>query len=156
MRLPKRGRRSNGGWVFRHPLVIRVTHWINAACLAILLMSGLQIFNAHPALYWGKVSTFDHPLLSMTATNDDPPRGLTTVVGHSFDTTGVLGLSTSAQGEPSESGFPYWGHAPGRSGPGDRAAVALPVRVDLRHQRVDIPALRPRDRAASVSADTRA
>jgi thiosulfate reductase cytochrome b subunit len=46
----------------RHSAVTRVTHWINALCLAILFMSGLQIFNAHPALYWGDISTFDNPL----------------------------------------------------------------------------------------------
>ena len=40
--------------VFRHALVTRVTHWINLVCVIILLMSGLQIFNAHPALYWGQ------------------------------------------------------------------------------------------------------
>ena len=38
--------------------VVRAAHWINALCLAILLMSGLNIFNAHPALYWGKGSQF--------------------------------------------------------------------------------------------------
>jgi thiosulfate reductase cytochrome b subunit len=45
----------------RHSPVTRLTHWINALCLALLLMSGLQIFNAHPALYWGHVSTFSAP-----------------------------------------------------------------------------------------------
>ena len=40
----------------RHTLLVRITHWINALCLLVLLMSGLQIFNAHPALYWGKSS----------------------------------------------------------------------------------------------------
>ena len=39
--------------VRRHSLAVRVTHWVNAVCLLFLLMSGLQIFNAHPALYWG-------------------------------------------------------------------------------------------------------
>jgi cytochrome b subunit of formate dehydrogenase len=34
--------------IYRHSLVVRVTHWINALCFALLLMSGLQIFNAHP------------------------------------------------------------------------------------------------------------
>jgi cytochrome b subunit of formate dehydrogenase len=29
-------------------------HWINVTAIVILLMSGLQIFNAHPALYRGK------------------------------------------------------------------------------------------------------
>jgi thiosulfate reductase cytochrome b subunit len=46
----------------RHSAVTRITHWINALCLALLLMSGLQIFNAHPALYWGDISTFEKPL----------------------------------------------------------------------------------------------
>jgi cytochrome b subunit of formate dehydrogenase len=31
-------------------------HWLNVIALTILLMSGLAIFNAHPALYWGKSS----------------------------------------------------------------------------------------------------
>jgi thiosulfate reductase cytochrome b subunit len=30
-----------------------------------LLMSGMQIFNAHPALYWGNASNFDHPLVAI-------------------------------------------------------------------------------------------
>lgn len=38
----------------RHSAVTRVTHWINLAALVLLLMSGLQILNAHPALYWGQ------------------------------------------------------------------------------------------------------
>jgi cytochrome b subunit of formate dehydrogenase len=29
--------------VYRHPLIVRVTHWVNALCLLMLLMSGLQI-----------------------------------------------------------------------------------------------------------------
>ena len=40
----------------RHSLAVRVMHWINAVAMIALLMSGLQIFNAHPALYWGKSS----------------------------------------------------------------------------------------------------
>ena len=34
-------------------IAVRVTHWINVLCLVLLLMSGLRIFNYHPALYWG-------------------------------------------------------------------------------------------------------
>ena len=37
--------------VYRHALVVRVTHWINVLCMALLLMSGMQILNAHPMLY---------------------------------------------------------------------------------------------------------
>jgi thiosulfate reductase cytochrome b subunit len=40
----------------RHTIAIRVTHWINVIAATVLLMSGLQIFNAHPSLYWGKSS----------------------------------------------------------------------------------------------------
>ena len=51
----------------RHSATTRITHWINALCLALLFMSGLQIFNAHPALYWGDISTFDKPLAAIGA-----------------------------------------------------------------------------------------
>ena len=39
--------------MYRHSVMVRLTHWINALCLALLLMSGLRLFNYHPALYWG-------------------------------------------------------------------------------------------------------
>jgi thiosulfate reductase cytochrome b subunit len=54
-------------WYRRHAGLIRVTHWINAFCFMFLLMSGLQIFNAHPALYIGNSSDFGHSLLSFRA-----------------------------------------------------------------------------------------
>jgi thiosulfate reductase cytochrome b subunit len=62
-------RTLSGGRVafYRHPVAVRLTHWVNAWCLAVLLMSGLQILNAHPALYWGETSRFAHPLLSFGA-----------------------------------------------------------------------------------------
>jgi cytochrome b subunit of formate dehydrogenase len=47
--------------IYRHRAWVRVTHWVNVVCMTVLLMSGLQIFNAHPALYWGEVSNFAHP-----------------------------------------------------------------------------------------------
>jgi cytochrome b subunit of formate dehydrogenase len=43
-----------GDLVKRHRLSTRVWHWVNAATLLVLLMSGLMIFNAHPRLYWGQ------------------------------------------------------------------------------------------------------
>ena len=45
----------------RHTLAVRVMHWINVLAFIILLMSGLQIFNAHPALYWGQSSYSGRP-----------------------------------------------------------------------------------------------
>ena len=41
---------------YRYSLPLRVMHWSNAVFVAVLLMSGLNIFNAHPALYCGKSS----------------------------------------------------------------------------------------------------
>jgi len=38
----------------RHRFTTRLWHWVNDVALIILFMSGLNIFNAHPKLYWGK------------------------------------------------------------------------------------------------------
>lgn len=38
----------------RHRLSTRLWHWINVLAVAIMLMSGLMISNAHPRLYWGR------------------------------------------------------------------------------------------------------
>jgi Ni/Fe-hydrogenase b-type cytochrome subunit len=37
----------------RHALSTRAWHWVNAAALVVLFMSGLTISNAHRYLYWG-------------------------------------------------------------------------------------------------------
>ena len=111
---PDRAQVVRRRWMFRHPVAIRISHWINAVCLTLLLMSGLQIFNAHPALYWGKASSFDDPALSMTAPSSlfAGERGVTTIGSHSFDTTGVLGLSYDEVGNPVARAFPSWATLP--------------------------------------------
>lgn len=102
-------------WIYRHSVAVRLTHWLNAAVLVGLLMSGLQIFNAHPALYWGQASVFDAPWLAITSAegkrDTDRQRGVTTISGHSFETTGVLGLS-NASGQPQARAFPSWATIP--------------------------------------------
>ena len=35
-------------WVRIHPLVVRITHWINALAILIMVTSGWQIYNASP------------------------------------------------------------------------------------------------------------
>src|SRR5271170_6127103 len=79
---------------YRHTLAVRVMHWTNAVVITIMLMSGLQIFNATPALYWGKYSDFAHPLLAMHGVqyNDGSLGGVTQLGPWTFNTTGVLGL----------------------------------------------------------------
>ncbi|MEO5845636.1 MAG: cytochrome b/b6 domain-containing protein [Caldimonas sp.] len=101
--------------IYRHRLPVRLMHWINVVCLTVLLMSGLNIFNAHPALYWGRESTFAAPWVSF-GTRDTPagPIGYTRIAGHEFDTTGVLGLSSSPDnGNPTARAFPSWATIPG-------------------------------------------
>ena len=103
---------KGSGYVYRrHALAVRIMHWINVVALTILLMSGLGIFNAHPALYWGLSSyTGKPPVLSMTAV--DAPggdkRGVTYILGHAFDTDGVFGVSKQPTGQRAIRGFPWW------------------------------------------------
>ena len=65
--------------VYWHPLAVRLTHWVNALCLLVLITSGLQILNAHPALYWGAGSTFDHPFISFGSGDSAPFPGWITL-----------------------------------------------------------------------------
>ena len=98
---------------YRHRLPIRLMHWVNVVCMTILLMSGLNIFNAHPALYWGQGSTFDRPWVSIGAENTPAgPIGKTHIAGHDFVTTGVLGLS-EVDGAQAVRAFPSWATIPG-------------------------------------------
>jgi thiosulfate reductase cytochrome b subunit len=95
---------------YRHSVIVRITHWISALCMAMLLMSGLMIFNAHPALYWGNISDFDHPAFSIGAIRapDGHPQGEMLLLGHRIDTTGVLGLTQGPDGQPLARAFPPW------------------------------------------------
>jgi thiosulfate reductase cytochrome b subunit len=98
--------------IFRHPAFVRITHWINVIALTGLLMSGLQIFNAHPYLYWGEASHFDTPIMAIIAVGDEP-RGVTKLFGRELDTTGWLGLSRGPNGELADRAFPSWVTLPG-------------------------------------------
>jgi thiosulfate reductase cytochrome b subunit len=102
---PPRGR-----VIYRHTLLVRITHWVNALCFALLLMSGLQIFNAYPALNWGARSDFEKPILALRAQpdKDGSVEGVTTIFGATFTTTGVFGASRDESGQMVEPGFPAW------------------------------------------------
>jgi thiosulfate reductase cytochrome b subunit len=112
--IPMHGTSNATQVVLRHRWPVRLMHWINALCLFVLLGSGLQIFNAHPALYWGKFSDFAHPALSMHGVRaaDGQLHGILTVGSHAFDTTGVLGASRE-DGKLESRGFPAWATLPG-------------------------------------------
>jgi thiosulfate reductase cytochrome b subunit len=98
---------------YRHRLPVRLMHWTNVISITLLLMSGLNIFNAHPALYWGKDANFAAPWLAIRA-QDTPagPVGVTQVGGRVWQTTGVLGLS-EVNGQVKARGFPSWATVPG-------------------------------------------
>jgi len=99
---------GKGPLIYRQSVWTRVTHWVWAICLFFLLLTGLQIFNAHPSLYIGQQSgfEFDNAVLSIGAVNSDAgPRGQTMVLGHTLDTTGLLGVSGTAD-RPVFTAFP--------------------------------------------------
>jgi thiosulfate reductase cytochrome b subunit len=100
---------QKGPLIYRQSMWTRATHWIWAICLFFLLLTGLQIFNAHPALYIGQQSgfEFENAILEIGAINTDAgPRGRTTIFGNSFDSTALgLGMSGSAE-RPTFTAFP--------------------------------------------------
>jgi thiosulfate reductase cytochrome b subunit len=106
-------RRTEGGaeLVYRHTLWVRLAHWLNVLCVAVLLMSGLQIFNAHPMLHWGiKGDEADPAIFSIYAEERDvgPTIGWLQIGDKTFDVTGVLGIFRDRDGFPSERAFPWW------------------------------------------------
>src|ERR1700740_1417679 len=98
--------------IYRHTLVVRLTHWINVLCLALLLMSGLRLFNYHPALYWGNYGYRGVPSFIAIGAIEDPEKdeltGITRIGDWSFVTTGVLGVSADPDGDPAAMAFPNW------------------------------------------------
>jgi thiosulfate reductase cytochrome b subunit len=100
--------------IYRQDGMTRITHWIWAVAMFFLLLSGLQIFNARPNLYIGAQSGFgfENSILDIYALNrEGGPVGQTKLFGQVFDTTGVLGVSGSAE-RPSFVAFPGWATIP--------------------------------------------
>jgi len=101
--------------IYRHSLVVRLTHWINVLVISLLLMSGLNIFNAYPRLHWGQFGAdFDKAWLEMAALGPsaDHAKGVVRIAGHPFTTTGVFGVSKDAHGVSVVQGFPSWATLP--------------------------------------------
>ncbi|MBI4922640.1 MAG: cytochrome b/b6 domain-containing protein [Devosia nanyangense] len=100
--------------IFRQSGLTRLTHWVWAVAMFFLLLSGLQIFNARPNLYIGQQSgfAFDNSILDIYAVNGpNGPAGQTKILGQVFDTTGVLGMSGTAE-RPVFTAFPGWATIP--------------------------------------------
>jgi thiosulfate reductase cytochrome b subunit len=58
--------------IYRHSVLTRILHWLNAVCVFVVLMSGLQIFNAHPRLYWGQYGANTDPAFIQIASQNAP------------------------------------------------------------------------------------
>ena len=100
-----------GDLVRRHRLSTRLWHWLNAATLLVLLMSGLMIFNAHPRLYWGEYGANSNPAwLQIGSTTQG--QGFLRVGTVSVETTGVLGVWTDDAGQVKRRAFPGWATIP--------------------------------------------
>ena len=112
---PTTAHQEPGPVIYRQSLWTRLTHWVWATCLFFLLLTGLQIFNAHPTLNVGLESGFeyDNAVLDIGARDTpDGPMGYTTVFGHEFDTTGLLGWSGNEADGYSAQAFPSWATIP--------------------------------------------
>ncbi len=107
-------RRPKGESFYRHRAPVRLTHWINALCIIFLLGSGLNIFNAHPRLYWGKYGANADTAFFSIGAYETPQgtRGITTIGQRDFDTTGLLGWS-KLDGEYVARAWPHWLTIPG-------------------------------------------
>ena len=107
--------RTTGPVIYRQRLWTRLTHWVWAICLFFLLLTGLQIFNAHPTLYIGLESGFeyDNAVLQIGARDTaEGPQGYVRLFGGELDTTGVLGWSGSDAEGYSARAFPAWATIP--------------------------------------------
>jgi len=107
---------SNTRRVVHHHWLVRLTHWLNAIAIIILLMTGLNIFGAHPRLYWGDAGSVDQREQLWLETGASPPwrnpTGWIEIAGTRFDTTGFIGVSQSPKGTTSFVAFPHWATLP--------------------------------------------
>lgn len=96
--------------IYRHQTWTRVTHCVWAFCLFFLLLSGLQIFNAHPVLYVGDQSGFgfDNTIFEIGSNSQNNiTGGYTEILGFRFNTSGYLGFSDGRA-----RAFPSWSTIP--------------------------------------------
>ncbi len=103
-----------GETIYRHSIAARATHWLWALALLVMVMSGMQIFNAAPYLDASDKSNPDRRVLAFGAVQSpNGPIGMTQVFGHAFVTTNVFGYTDDGMGGEAERAFPAWMTLPG-------------------------------------------
>jgi hypothetical protein len=114
---PDTGRREV---TYRHTRVTRLTHWINVVAFVVLLMTGLQIFNGHPALYWGSPGSEYEPtntfLSIQSETRGGEPVGVTRLGPARVRDHGRAGR-LAARRPDRDAGLSLLGHHPEPPGP---------------------------------------
>jgi Ni/Fe-hydrogenase b-type cytochrome subunit len=107
--------RSGGPVVYRHSLTVRLTHWLSALALLVLIMSGLQIFNAAPYLDASDKSDPGRRVLAFEGGTlpSGQPFGRMILFGHTFRTTHLLGFGDDGMGSEAPRAFPAYLTLPG-------------------------------------------
>ena len=111
---PEAARRGRREVIYRHTVLVRLGHWLNAICIFVLIGSGLNIFNAHARLYWGtKGDAYDPALLAIHAVRiGGRPHGITQLGPVQLYTTGWLGWFPNAL-QSQNRAWPSWITIPG-------------------------------------------
>jgi thiosulfate reductase cytochrome b subunit len=97
--------------IYRYAVLTRVSHWVWAIAFAVLVSSGLQIFNASPNLDASDKSDPARRVLAIGSPQTGV--GTTTILGHTFVTTGLLGWTSDGMGGQGAHAFPAWITVPG-------------------------------------------
>jgi thiosulfate reductase cytochrome b subunit len=97
--------------IYRYAVTTRISHWLWVLAFAVLVGSGLQIFNASPNLDASDKSNPARRVLAITSPADGV--GTTTIFGHTFVTTGWLGWTDDGVGGRGFHAFPAWLTVPG-------------------------------------------
>ncbi|HEX8030361.1 MAG TPA: cytochrome b/b6 domain-containing protein, partial [Vicinamibacterales bacterium] len=66
------------GQTARHPLFVRLTHWLTVAAFLSLLVSGIEVLISHPRFYWGETGNVgETPLfvIPIPSSRDTVPTG---------------------------------------------------------------------------------
>jgi thiosulfate reductase cytochrome b subunit len=100
--------------VYRHSVITRITHWVGALAFIILVMSGLQIFNAAPHLEAADKSDPARRVLEIGSDEQaGKPVGYLDILGVKIPTTHVLGYTSDGMGGEGPRAFPAWVTLPG-------------------------------------------
>lgn len=97
--------------IYRYALATRISHWLWAIAFAVLVSSGLQIFNASPNLDASDKSNPARRVLAIDSPADGV--GTTTLFGRTVTTTGWLGWTDDGMGSRGPHAFPAWLTIPG-------------------------------------------